>query len=43
MSYKDMVNMARSSHKAANNEYRNRINQHVKYRNIMTKGTGGRI
>ena len=43
MSYKDMVNMARKNQKASNNEYINRIKQHVKYRNTMTNGTGGRI
>lgn len=43
MSYKDMVKMARANQKASNNEYRNRIKQHVKYRNQMTGGTGGRI
>lgn len=43
MSYKDMVKMARTNHKAANNEYLNRIKQHVNYRNQMTGGTGGRI
>lgn len=42
MSYKDMVKMARTNQKASNNEYRNRIKQHVKYRNMMTNGTGGR-
>lgn len=42
MSYKDMVKMARANQKASNNEYRNRIKQHVKYRNQMTGGTGGR-
>ena len=43
MSYKDMVKMARTNQKASNNEYRNRIKQHVKYRNMMTNGTGGRV
>lgn len=43
LSYKDMVKRARANQKASNNEYRNRIKQHVKYRNTMTNGTGGRI
>lgn len=43
MSYKDMIKMARANQKASNNEYLNRIKQHVKYRNTMTNGTGGLI
>lgn len=42
LSYKDMVKRARANQKASNNEYINRIKQHVKYRNTMTNGTGGR-
>lgn len=43
MSYKDMVKMARTNQKASNDEYRNRIKQHVKNRNILTGGTGGKL